>query len=453
MTNKSKHFTGVKCFAIMLLLRELYLIAMYLNLNGVYYVGTGSYGIEFVPQKEVLGSLVFLVLDYFYSYRKIEGKFKNILLMELFILYIIPMSCSYSLMNMSDVFFVEISLFCILLIWAIGKKGKYAFVVNNKELLHVDKSNTEKILSHPWISIFCFICCIVVIAYKVLYNGFSLDILLGSEALYDNRAIRSLAVSSADGTLLGYFITLISNLTSYIIPIYLFLSIKEKKYFSIIISSLSILCSYSVSSEKSTIMIIGVVFVVAWCSKKNDITLFEKLLIGGVLIGLVYSILFWLIAKRQSTLFMLIFRRLMYLPSWLNTLYYKFFAINPKVWWSQNTIFLQKIIPDVYNTSPIALISEYYFKGVIPTPNTGLFADAYMNLGVLGIIVYPLLYKFTFNVAQKIYSGYGWEIEVLVATKLVLALTNVQFLRSNFVISFVFSMLLLHFLTKLNRKT
>ena len=451
MRNKDFYYSGRRCFSLMFILREIYLFAVYLNLNGVYYVGTGSYGIEFVLYKEILGVFIFGILDYIYSFRRTEGIFKNVLIVGLFILYIIPMSCTYSLMNMSTIFFCESSLFCLLLLWAVEQKNKYVFVIKTKKIIDTNQSNCEMILNNSWVRLFCFVCCLLVIGYKILYNGFSFNLMMDSDVLYGNRAVRSLAISSADGTLLGYFISILTNLASYIIPIYLFISIKEKNILSTIVATFSIICSYTVSSEKSTIMIIIVVFVVAWCSKKKDMVLFEKMFVGGVSVGLLYSIFVRVITKKQSILFMLIFRRLMYLPSWLNTLYYEFFSNNSKVWWSQNTIILQKIIPDIYDSSPITLISNFFFNGVIPTPNTGLFADAYLNLGVLGIIIYPILYRLIFNAAQKIYHEYGWEIETLVAFKLVLSLTNVQLLRTNFVISFIFSTVLLYVLSKLNK--
>ena len=89
------------------------------------------------------------------------------------------------------------------------------------------------------------------------------------------------------------------------------------------------------------------------------------------------------------------------------------------------------------------MISKTYYNGEIPSPNTGLFAEVFMHFKYLGIIIYFFLYTLFFKVANIIYKQFGALIEIIVAIKLAMALTNVPITRTDFVLSFVFVTLLL----------
>lgn len=82
------------------------------------------------------------------------------------------------------------------------------------------------------------------------------------------------------------------------------------------------------------------------------------------------------------------------------------------------------------------MINNNYFGGYVPSPNTGLFADAYMNFGIIGIIIYPLLISFVLNKSEGIYRKYGLGIMTVMAVKLAIHLTNVPLLRTDFVLSY-----------------
>lgn len=437
----------LKIFMTMILIREVYFVAIYANLNNLYYVGTGSYGVDLNLQKELIAIPAFLVMNFVFSKVSVIGNLKKTLLIFLMGLYIVPMSCNYSLLNMSDEFFILSSLYCLFLIFALKKRDKVERIYDNHD---GDDENNESffyLFDIFQIRLFCFWICLIIIAYKFIVNGVGFNLIPTAVDLYANRALRSSLVASMDGSLLGYLNTIISNFAVLLIPIYLLNGLKNKRRLEAILAVFTIICEFDISQQKGTILIVPVVLAVYWCSSHNRMNSIIKMFLAGEFFGLLYSYIYKQLTGSISIIFMVLFRRIMYLPVWLNTLYYKFFCVNPKVMWSQNTFLLQKIIPDVYDKSPIAEISQHYFNGAIPTPNTGLFADAYMNLGWAGVFVYPIIYVVIFAYIQKVYGKFGKEVEVVVAIQLVLSLTNIQILRTNFIISFVFTSALLKVLS------
>ena len=88
-------------------------------------------------------------------------------------------------------------------------------------------------------------------------------------------------------------------------------------------------------------------------------------------------------------------------------------------------------------------MNKEYFAGSIPSPNTGMFGEAYMQLGALGIIVFPILICVFSRVTENVLRQYGKGLSILVAVNLILSLMNIPILRTDFVLQFVFPLFFL----------
>ena len=106
------------------------------------------------------------------------------------------------------------------------------------------------------------------------------------------------------------------------------------------------------------------------------------------------------------------------------------------------------ILPAQYPQGILNSINNHFYQGYVPSPNTGLFAEAYMHFGDFGIVIYPMLLTYLFKISQKTLSFYGNELTILVAVKLVLQLTNVPIVRTDFVLSFVLFVLVIRILPR-----
>lgn len=110
---------------------------------------------------------------------------------------------------------------------------------------------------------------------------------------------------------------------------------------------------------------------------------------------------------------------------------------------------MQKLIPNAYADSYLQMINKTFFGGYVPSPNTGLFADAYMNFGVCGVILYPFLLSFVLNKSEGIFQKYGPGILTVMAVKLAIHLTNVPLFRTDFVLSYFLFVFVLWLISKI----
>ena len=139
----------------------------------------------------------------------------------------------------------------------------------------------------------------------------------------------------------------------------------------------------------------------------------------------------------SNALFMSILRRTMYIPVWMGALYYDYFTTHAPMLFSDSAIILQAIIPAQHESGALDLISKAYFNGVVPSPNTGMFAESIMQLGYIGIVVYPLIVSAIVQWCGSSYEELGKEVALVVAAKAAIQMINVPILRTDFVLSFV----------------
>ena len=305
-----------------------------------------------------------------------------------------------------------------------------------------DQKKLFDLLNRRVVRVVLFSICLLCIAYKISYNGFSFSLNIFGDSVYTTRESYVETMNTLDSTAIGYIVTLIMNLAGYTVPFYLYLAIRKKDYFAGFVSIIALLSIFSVNSSKSAMIFVFIVFAIGFLEKNNLLSKFSKYFEVSIFCVLILSLFTYLIFKRYDFYF-LILRREMFLPAWLDTKYYMLFENAPKLVWSQGTFLLQKLIPSIYSTGYLQMINNNYFGGYVPSPNTGLFADAYMNFGIIGIIIYPLLISFVLNKSEGIYRKYGLGIMTVMAVKLAIHLTNVPLLRTDFVLSyFLFTFIL-----------
>lgn len=434
-------------FGEMFALKYLYLILALLILKGEWYVGYGSYGIDFILWKELLSTAVFALVTMLHFRFEPRAYFPKVMIHVLFVLYYIPVNSAFALNNLGFGFFFLSNLYFVLLILCVYFAAEFfAGKLNSLRPRHIPAKRsliTDKALN--W---FCLILCGLFIFYKLCYNGLSFSVSIDSTSVYENRSEYQSFLDAISGTSLAYVITLMRNLISYAAPFYLLVSLLRKKYIGVGISLLAILSSYSMSSGKSTLFFIVIAAGVYLLRRWNLCKYLNRIFDLGMLALLVLCLCEHFVLQ-SDRVYTVILRRQMYLPAWLNSMYYAYFMENGPVWWSQNTFLLQNLLPSVYDTSPLTIIGNVYFQGQVPSPNTGLMAEAVMHAGVLGIFLYPVVLAILIAVSGKILKQYGPAVQVLIAAKLALNLTNVPITRTDFVLSYIAFMFLLVFLPHL----
>lgn len=428
-----------KGLLVCVIARFLYTYLTVTILDGLWYSGSGGYGIDYVFSKDLIEYCFFIFELMLVFGISRSDSFKDIVLNTLLLIYMVPLNASGAINNMSYEYIIFTNVFLLLIIISLSIQRSDGKIVSNFNLFDE--------LTRPIFIYIFFILSLFFIAYKISYNGFQINFSLLNDDVYANRADRSDYMLEISGSLYAYVLVCFQGLMTFINPIYLYLSLHRKSVLGIIVSSLALLSEFSLASSKTVLIFSAVILFVYYCERRKKKIDFQKSFRMIVLfifcICLVESMF-----SETGLLYMFIVRRTFYAPAWLNTMYYDFFSANPKVYWSQNVMLLQNIIPNVYDSSPLDLISRRFFNGYMASPNTGMFAEAYMHWGWGGIVVYPILYYVIFSFASSVYTKCGKSVSSIIAIDVVLRISNAPITRTDVVLSFGFFTFLIWILLK-----
>ena len=107
----------IKEWFVLITIRYLYLATTILALDGVWYRGYGSYGINFNVEKEFIASIVFIIISLIYVLKMKEKSSRGTLIHAIFILYLIPLNCSFGVNNATfDYFFLSTAYSLVLIL-------------------------------------------------------------------------------------------------------------------------------------------------------------------------------------------------------------------------------------------------------------------------------------------------------------------------------------------------
>ena len=422
--------TNLIKFIGLIIIRILYTSLVFNQLNGQLYAKDVSYGIAFNFISEIWAMCVFLVLTFFYTIVRILNTFIQYLTDILFIIYFIPINSAFSLNNTSLGFFLCSTFFCIILFCLIYLFGEFLF---NKPKCKI--KDISLLVDNWYIRVFCFLICVFLIAHKLMYNGLNFSLSIDATTVYAQRSAYHDYTQSISGTLYAYLLSIVKNLSLMVIPYYFLISLINKKIVGIVASIMAVVSMYAISFEKANLLYFGIALILFVCYKLKLTNHINILLIIGVIAAILFCFVETLI-KGESSLFIVIIRRMMYLPAWISNMYYDFFSQNPKVLWSQDVFLLKKFLTPVYDESILNIINNTYFKGAVPSPNTGLFAESYMHFGFSGTFIYTIIISVIVAVSGKIYNSKHSIIVILMAVQLAFSLINVPLTWTETVLSY-----------------
>ena len=432
----------------LVVLKYLYILLSVVILKDLWYPGTGSYGVDFVFWKECVASLVYIVVSYGYVRLRIENTFLKAILLFLYVLYYMPLNSAFSITNASFGFFLQSNLYFAFVLAVVHVLNKYLLKKPNHKHLHAPK-NMGIIFDNKCVNLFCAAICVLYIIHKLDYNGLDFSLSFANDDVYSSRSDYQEYLLSIGGTLFGYILVLVRQLAGAVVPFYLVSALVRRKPVAIVLVVLTLLSQFSVASQKSALLTPILMIVVYLCYRFKLLEHIDRLFIYGMALLLLACLLENFIFGGKQ-FYMLIIRRQMYVPTWLNTLYYDFFSQNSKVLWTDETLLLQNILPHVYDVSPLDLINNAYFKGKVPSPNTGLFAEAYMHFGFFGVILYPGLLGTMLVLFDRALCKNKAVIVVALAAKFAISMVNIPILRTDAFISIVFFMAVLWVLSRID---
>ena len=402
-------------FIFALFIKILYDIQLVICLPEFY--GTGiSYGIDINYAKIVIGWMLFfsfllLLVPFF------DKSFISYSISFLFFIGFMPVVTTFGFCNAdwSYILFQTIYWLLIFIGFIVSKN------VRLKELLVFKIKNRNAFLFFSLSLVF-----ILVLAFSYKYNHLNISFNLND--VYRIRA-------ESKGRVPTYIAWIKQSFGSITIPFLIIFCAEKKKYNSIILLFVLDILLFSIAMDKAYLFSLLISFTVAFFVLKLKIkiyTFFSAFLFLGFSVSL-----FEKIERGTIYIFYYLIRRIFYLPSWINTMYYDYFSQNPKLFLSQGVFVFSKVIPKVYDDTYLSIINRQYFNGFVPSPNTGLFAEAYCQLGIWGIFVFPILIILFLLMINSLLRFHSSACKFICAYCLSLCLTNI-FLLSGYFVSICF---------------
>lgn len=438
---------------MLILIKGLYDVLAIKYLKTAWYRSIFSgYNVNFDIGRAVIGYPVFIIVSVIVININFKNKFLDTIKHLLFILYFLPINSSFYLQNPAVSFFVLSHLYFILLIFLLVIVERISNTIEHKTKFgNVDRGDKkrEQDFVLRFLVIVSGIVCIALIAHKISYNGSDISFDISEDSVYGSRQEYLDNMRQYNETLFSYALSLIRSLSSIASIFLIYYALEKRKIISGTIGALCIVANFSLDSSKGTLFIVAVVFVVFVLYRLSLLKNFNSLFTLGILIALILSFF-------MSNFYMVIVRRLMFIPAWMNNLYHDFFSSHPLVLWSQDAVPFKWLFTSQYSVSPLELISDTYFLGEMPSPNTGLFAEAFMHFGPAGTIIYPVILSLLVVWFAKGIDILGEGLSVLLAVRIAITMINVPVTRIDFILGntlFVFIIYLIKILWKIKNRS
>ena len=195
--------------------------------------------------------------------------------------------------------------------------------------------------------------------------------------------------------------------------------------------SFIILLSFSIDGLKSTIFKLFLCIILLIVYRKKMIVWYPMLFVTLCLTAFAEFKIFnsdWI----SST----IIRRSLFIPSLLDTYYFDYIYQNGPIFYQRGGEHISFFIG-----------AEYFGKEEMRS-NNGLFSDAYMNLGFLGLIIYPIIYSFFFRFCESISRGLDEKIVMFVGVIMVSSMNSSELTTCLLTHGLLALILLLYFIPK-----
>lgn len=355
------------------------------------------------------------------------------LMTVLFCIYFIPINSTMSLSSYSIEYFVSVNIYCILLFYLLGKLAQKS--EKEERILGGFFDNSKGLLTA--FRVVTIVTCFLTFGYVYIISGEINFTKVFQEETYDVRAqLADFYMDNTDG-MLAYMMLIWSAFYSMVLIIGLYLAIVYKHYLDSLLILITYFALYTLSMEKSLLMKPIIAIFISFMVRKKKLNQVSELFIGGFVLLMIISIIEYIVAK-ESVIYTLIIRRIAYMPSYLTHVYYDFFNAHDKVWFTRDVFQLDKIVNLIYSgrysTGIVQTIAEEVYGGGIPSPNTGLFAEAFAQAGYLGVLIFPPIVVLAFKYLYKCSRNFGIGASMVILAQFALSMISIQLLWSRAVV-------------------
>ena len=385
--------------------------------------------------------LVFVVAFWHFDW---ESMYSLVILL-IFLMAYVPANSGLSLSGQDLLYYFCVNLYFLFLFFVLDH-------IENKENQEevMDTGDLGDYISEKGLTVLRILMitiCIITIIYVYRYNG--LDFSIFTSTMYETRANYAEYIAERSGTIISYFALILMGIVTWMLPLYLYISLDRVKIFDIVLAIITFLALFMMEMQKSTLMVIPLVLLVFICNKKNVKHSICNYVLWFFIILFCAILVEYFVRKGTSSIFDFLIPRMFYMPTYLNKIYYDYFSINSKIWFTRDAFplsnILSRLIGQFGNYDIVTMISRGYFNGLIPSPNTGFFAEAFAQAGYLGILIFPPIIGALTKVMDKTAKWYGHGIELTIGARWALLLLNTQVLTTTRIIGIIMFVLITWF--------
>jgi oligosaccharide repeat unit polymerase len=366
-----------------------------------------------LAESYILFSFVFILAP------KTFKKLSSVFIWLMILLSYVPMLTIFAFMDQSRIYMYAVTSFWLLIFLLL----KFPTV----SLMRLRKSESKIVNYLIFIGLSVIVLLLI---FKYLGLSFNFDI----AKVYEIRKI----YTDTKIPFGGYLFTWLSCVIN---PVFFALFLNKKKWIWVGIIIFSQILIFSSTGDKLVLFALPFVLMLMWIiSRKNPLAWITVSLFGLILAG-VFS--YWLLD--DIWILSLFTRRILLIPAQLSFFYYDFFSENGFTFLSQHHIF-SNFIEYPYYLDPPHLIADFYFNKPEANANNGIYADAFMNFGFVGIILWAFVLTIILKLIDSFSKNKKMVITVAAIAIPVISLSNSSLLTNFLTHGLLLSLIILYLL-------
>jgi hypothetical protein len=287
--------------------------------------------------------------------------------------------------------------------------------------------------SDLWSKSLTIILSLTVVYISWYYTGFRFH--FGLMDVYDVRA-------EAREYDVPFFLGYLSTFSDNLLPILLVYYMSKKSWYISSFIVLIIFLNFGITATKQILFLLflaitGYYFIKSLKFSKYFIWLFS-------ILSLVCLVEYYLFSTYAISIFSLY--RVMFIPAKLHYVYFEFFSKNELDYFRQSA--LKWLLESPYKEN-IGFVMGYQDIGQWSArANNGLFTDAYMNFGAIGVFYFPLILIFIVKLIEGAAKGLNERIFFIITSSVSFVLLGIPFTTALFSSGLLLIIIFLSFLPR-----
>lgn len=231
-----------------------------------------------------------------------------------------------------------------------------------------------------------------------------------------------------------------------LLPVFFTLALEYKKKIFMVFAFISSYLLYTVNGMKTWVLIyvllIGIYFI---CKKsRGNYTIIKYVFIGGITLWVLGIVEYKATGGHYIIAYL---HRAITLPAELHYYYYDFISKNEYVYLRESIG--RFLFEQPYEQTVSRLIGFYYYGSETMNATNGMFSDAFMNFGYVGLVVYPFVILGCFQGLGKILRNTTKYTKNGITIILLIILYDNTFFTWTLTGGFLFSIISLEFIYKI----